>query len=315
MDKRIDGFDILVTGTGAKFSMAVLKDLLPDTESTLFFGKLYRLSVGQLGRVLRTLFEGTTVIDALLAEDGLHSHELQDYIVDELGFEDLVSGGQISMEESVPPPAQLLPELWEAAEIEIARSIQEVADRLQTVVAALPGKKGRLLLKSMQVMNAKRPVLGDYRASIHHPPREQNLVVLDVSGSMSEDTVRRIVGDVVGLAYLADAHLAVVSDTTTRWGPGEFDVDQVLAASEFSGTHYETLAPLLDERWGVVVTIADYDSSIGAAELLKERSGRIGMLLDISLVSRPTFLAEALSPLADEVRPLLMAADGVYQIQ
>jgi hypothetical protein len=60
----------------------------------------------------------------------------------------------------------------------------------------------------------------------------------------------------------------------------------------------------------VVVTIADYDSSWSAREeIKKECTGKIELLLDISLVSRPTFLSEVVGQLATEVRPLLVAAD------
>ena len=55
------------------------------------------------------------------------------------------------------------------------------------------------------------------------------------------------------------------------------------------------------------VTIADYDSSLGAKQVLASRSGRIGTVLDISLVGKPTFLSECVGQLADEVKPLLVA--------
>jgi hypothetical protein len=73
------------------------------------------------------------------------------------------------------------------------------------------------------------------------------------------------------------------------------------------------LAPLFDgQDWDAVVTIADYDSSPAAAAVLARCSGKIGQLFDVSLVNRSTYLAECLSPLADEVRPLLIASNTAY---
>ena len=125
---------------------------------------------------------------------------------------------------------------------------------------------------------------------------------------MSESTIEKIVEPVVGLGYMADAHLVIVSNTATHWGPGEYTVDAVMEAAEFGGTHYETLAPLFERDWGTVVTIADYDSSWSAKGALASCNGSIQQVLDISLVNSPTFLAECLGQLAAEVRPLMIAS-------
>ena len=139
------------------------------------------------------------------------------------------------------------------------------------------------------------------------------LVVFDVSGSMSQSTVATIVDDVVGLAYEANAALAIVSNTCTYYAPGAYGTADVLRDAEYGGTHYEQLVPLFkDQDWDVVVSIADYDSSRAAADALRRCKGKIGQLFDVSLVSRSTYLAECLAPLANEVRPLLIARDGVY---
>jgi len=131
-----------------------------------------------------------------------------------------------------------------------------------------------------------------------------------VSGSMSEPTVRTIVDDVVGLAYEANAALAIVSNTCTYWDAGAYNTDVVLAAAEYGGTHYEQLAPLFSNGldWDVVITIADYDSSYSSKDVLGQCTGRIGELFDISLVQRSTFLAECLGQLADKVRPLMVSS-------
>ena len=58
----------------------------------------------------------------------------------------------------------------------------------------------------------------------------------------------------------------------------------------------------------MVVCFADYDSSWSSKEAIAQCTGHIDLVLDISLVSRPTYLAEVVGQLADEVRPLLVAA-------
>ena len=164
-----------------------------------------------------------------------------------------------------------------------------------------------MVFETMAKFNKQRPSIGMYQASIKHEQVPDVLVILDVSGSMREDTIRAIVDDVVGLSWEAKAHLAIVSDNAYVWEPGSYNVDDVLAMAEYGGTQYEMLAPLLDRDWGTVVTIADYDSSLGAKQALAKRKGRIGTVLDISLVGKPTFLSECVGQLADEVKPLLVA--------
>lgn len=301
----MNDLEIIEIKPGIRFSLGTLKRGLPDIESALFLAKLYKLDAYQLGHLMRTVFDERNLVQVLMGEDHTHSYDLQDYLL-ELGYESLIESGSIIFGEA-PPKGEILPELWKDLEVSIARSIQEVAEKLKDVVGSMPGKQGEMIFQTMMKVNARRPILGDHKAHIHHAPQRENLVVLDVSGSMSEHTIQTIVEDVMALTYMANAHLAIVSDTSTHWGPGEATVEAVLNVAEYSGTHYETLAALMDQDWGVVVTIADYDSSWNAMGAIKSRAGHIQQLLDISLVNRPTFLAEVLGQLADEVRPLLIA--------
>ena len=303
--KLHDKLNLIQLKPGLKFSVFALKAALPDIETALFFGKLYELNASQLARLLATVFDGIGVVAAICKDDGIHSHELQDYIV-ELGYEFLIKQGDVVFEPA-PQPGEFLPLLWEQLEVDVAKSIKEVAEKLVDVVGQMPGKEGEMVFRSLMTVNAKRPILGDYRAHIHHAPAPDNLVILDCSGSMSEQTITTIVEDVVALSYTANAHLAIVSDTTTHWDPGTFTADSVLAEAEYGGTHYETLAQLLSRDWGVVVTIADYDSSVRAKEAIARCTGHVELLLDISLVDQPTFLAETVGQLAAEVRPLMVA--------
>ena len=292
---------------GKKFPLALLKTMLPDVETILFFGKAYSLNVHQVSNLLYKVKGSSSVATALSSGD--HSTSLQDYLVDLA--EDLpeLEEGDLTFAHDVKPKGEILPHMWESIEVEIASSIQEVIAKLDPVLDKMPGKQGHMLFKSMLTMNKQRPTLGDYRATINHPPAPPNLVVFDVSGSMSESTVRAIVDDVVALSVKANAHLAIVSNSTTVWEPGTFTSDSVMQAAEFGGTHYETLLPLFQRDWGTVVSIADYDSSYDVPSLFrKEAKGRVRLLLDVSLVDKPTFLAEVLSNVADEVRPILVAS-------
>ena len=197
--------------------------------------------------------------------------------------------------------------MWDSIEIKVASSIVEVADKLAATLDRLPGKEGRMVFQHMQVLNRNRPTIGDYRAAIDHPVVNDNLVIFDVSGSMTEPTVKAIAEDVVALGYKANAHLVIVSNTARHWEPGSYSVDTILSEAEYMGTHYETLVPLFDRDWGTVVTIADYDSSRDALKEFASRTGRVGKVLDVSLVNRPTFLAECVGQIAEEVEPILIA--------
>ena len=130
---------------------------------------------------------------------------------------------------------------------------------------------------------------------------------------MSQNTIRTIAGDVVALGMKADATLALVSSTARVWDPGTYGLDDVLHAAQYRGTHYETLAPLLNQPWGVVVTIADYDSSMDACRYLRDNApmGSIEKLLDISLVGKPTYLAECVGQFAKVIEPLLVARNDL----
>ena len=288
---------------GKAFSEATLKKLLPDIETALFFAKVYKLDHVKLGELLSTVFN-TTLIKALTK--GQHSTELQDYLVDTVPASLLPKGKSISFKNQVPP-GQFLPELWEQLEVQIIASIAELSEKLIDTLEALPTKNGNMVFQTMAKLQKQRPVIGVFEAQVKHQRVPDVLVILDVSGSMSASTIAEIVDDVVALSWKASAHLAIVSDTATFWEPGTYEVSDILGAAEYSGTRYEQLAPLFDKDWGTVITIADYDSSASAKAEISKRKGRIGQVLDISLVNQPTYLGECAAQLADSFRPLLVA--------
>lgn len=304
--------------SGRAFPTKFLQQSLPDVETVLFFAKVYDLEPSDVSLVLHQCVP-SPVVDALTAEAGMHSISLQDYLVEEyqdsngdwhydsLEFLEMLGGVK------KPVDAELLPEVWKNLELTIADSIAKVAETIATTIEHMPGRTGEMVFQTLAKVNARRPTLGDYRAGFHHTPQKRVLVVFDVSGSVSQNTVATIVDDVVGLAYEANAALAIVSNSCFFYPAGGFSTDQVLGDAEYRGTHYEQLVPLFtDQSWDVVVSIADYDSSPSAAAALSRCNGKIGQLFDVSLVSRSTYLAECLAPLATEVRPLLIASDNSY---
>lgn len=282
-------------------SIAKLKELLPDAEHALWFAKLLKLDHDKLSKLLWAVCR-TSVVEALMTGD--HSTELQDYLVDTVPPEVWPEDKPAFVE--APPPAQVLPHLWEDAFVEVAKSIQDVADKLVSTLGMLPSKQGTMVFSTLAQLNRQRQSIGIHKVRIKHTAVPDVLVILDVSGSMTQSTVRAIIEDVVALSWKANAHLAIVSDSTFHWEPGSYNVDDVLAKAEYYGTHYETLAPLFNKDWGTVVTIADYDSAPAAKSVLAKATGRVDTVLDISLVNRTTFLAECVGQLANEVRPLLI---------
>ena len=292
---------------GRKASWATLRRMLPDVETALFFGRAFKLDYKKLSKVIYTVFDGLPIVQALAAGD--HSTDLQDYIVDVVPTDVIQKAG---VQFTGPTPqGVLLPAMWDYIDLEVAKSLLEVANKLTGVLDALPSKYGDMAFKHMAKVNRQRPtIVGTYGARIHHPNVVNNLLILDVSGSMTEATVRAIAGDAVALGWKANATFAIVSNTCQVWEPGTYSVDDVLRAAEYGGTQYETLAPLFDQDWGTVITIADYDSSYSAKAPIASKPGRIASVIDISLVNRPTYLAECVGQLADKVEPLLIASSA-----
>lgn len=296
------GLELIEFMPGRKASVKTLKALLPDVETALFFAKALDMTYNQLRKLLEVVFD-TTVLRALT--QGSHSTELQDYLVDSIIPEvEEMHAVQVSFD--TVPHAEFLPAFWEAVDVQIATSLKEVASSLADVVGSMPGLEGSMTFQHMAKMNRQRPTIGTYQAAVTHQRVTDNLVVLDVSGSMTESTISTIIADVVALSWKANAHLAIVSNTTRLWQPGTYTVDDVLREAEFGGTRYETLAPLFERNWGTVVAIADYDSAHDVRYKIAACSGRIGRLLDLSLVNKPTFLSECLGQIANEVQPLML---------
>lgn len=284
----------------------VLKKLLTDIPTALFFARAAKLNYSQLGVLLEELFH-SSVLNALIGGDGIHSHELQDYLVETIPTQVYQQAQTQGMRYVGNETPELLAELFEVVKVDVAKSLQDVVSKL-THSLELLSDQGEMVFKTMAKLNRQRAnTIGTFGATIVHRPIAKSLVVFDVSGSMTRETVRDIVDEVVHLAYQANATLAIVSNSCFSWGPGQARSEDVLRAAEYGGTHYETLAPLFHEDWDAVITIADYDSSWGAKAAIARQPGRVGKVLDISLVDCPTFLSECIGTIADQVEPLLIA--------
>ena len=296
---------IRVTPT-AQFSVGLLQRLLPTIEEALFFAKVYELDYQVLSHLLQKLFPNEPVLQVLF--EGNHSVELQDYLLDVFAeVPDLVAVTEDTF--TGPTPAGvLLPHMWEQLEVDVATSIKEVATKLSATLNLMPSKEGSMVFRHLNQLNKQRPrsSFGKFGAKIVHNPVPDNLVIFDVSGSMTSETVRALVDDVVALSYKANAHLAIVSNNLFYWPMGTYSTKAVLDHAEYGGTCYDQLAPLFEKDWGTVITIADYDSYSDARSVIAKSPGRVGQVLDISLVDRPTFLAQCVGTIADEVRPLLV---------
>lgn len=298
--------DLFEFKPGKRASWATLRRVLPDIETALFFAKAYDMPYNELSTLVFTLFD-SPLLDALRSGD--HSTQLQGYIVDTIPeyYQTPEFMAEVFPEDA--PTGEFLPILWDQVEITIAASIKQVADKMANVLGSLPSMEGSMLFQHMNKLNAQRPgSIGKYGATIKHERVPDTLVILDVSGSMMESTIRAIAEDVVALSWRAKATLAIVSNTCKVWEPGTYTVADVLAEAEYGGTQYEKLAPLFQKDWGSVITVADYDSSWSARGAIAAQPGRIGKVFDVSLVNRPTFLAECVGQLADEIEPMLIAS-------
>lgn len=295
---------IQVTPTVA-YTKDTLSILVLSLEELMFFAKLYDLSGADTVRLAYVLFPHLKAVGELL--HSTHSEELQSYTIDQAEEFFIQLEPKESKEAPIERQESFLTELFKAAEIQIASSIKEIAGTLSTAVSRMPGKQGRMVLKQLNDFNRQRSSIGSYKAVIEHPTSAANLVILDVSGSMTPQTISRIITEVVDLAWHANAHLAIVSNSAFLWEPGTYSEADVMRAAEFQGTHYEQLLELTNLNWGHVITIADYDSSPEVKKLFQDKStGHIDKVIDISLVNRPTHLSECLSVIADTVQHALI---------
>jgi len=302
--------DLFEFAPGRKASWRALGRVLKDLDTLLFFAKALNMPYATLSEMTYVLFK-SSVVNAFLGQADAHSSDLQSYVIDTLPPDVYAEIQRPDLWSDSAPKGELLPAVWDSIDVVIAKSIATVIEKLSRVLDALPSKEGSMVFEHAMKMNRQRPTIGTYGAAIKHQLVPDVLVILDVSGSMSASTISQIVDDVVAMSWKANAHMAIVSNSAFHWEPGTYNVADILRKAEYGGTQYEMLTPLLQKDWGTVITVADYDSSNEAKRYIANNAkGRIGQVLDISLVNRPTFLAECVGQLADDVRPILIGSSG-----
>src|SRR4051812_10326561 len=120
-----DSLELFEIKPGKKFSVPTLRAWLPDTETILFFAKVYDLDARQVGALLHKVLN-TTLSSALFDEGGLHSIDLQGYVLD--GYHDeegewhpgiadatTYEEGDITFDPDVPV-GEILTHVWESLE-------------------------------------------------------------------------------------------------------------------------------------------------------------------------------------------------------
>lgn len=306
-DQLRQSVEIMELRPGLHISKQALRNLLPDVDTALFFGKVYQLDFSQLSYLITELFN-SDVIQALFGEGHAHSSDLQDYLVDVVPDHIQAQHGGLQASDEAPSvDTDILVQAFESARTTVASSIAEVAEKLADVLERFPSKYGQMTFQHLRQLNVQRGTIGTYAPVITHQRVARRLVVLDVSGSMTQYTVERIAGEVVGLAYDIEAYLAIVSEDAFLYEPGTYNTDTVLRDAQYMGTHYEMLTPIFHSDWATVVTIADYDSSLSAKNhFARYARGKVGEVIDFSLVNQPTFLAEVVGQIASKVTPVLM---------
>ena len=301
---------------GMKVGLGVLRSSITDLAEFAHFAAIFKLSEHEARELYTTVFPGTRggFSWAALVSDVAHSTTLQSYIVETAPQDVVEMYGELSEKKKrkIPTPSQdTLARLQGIEQLTVAPSIAEVALKLHGAIEHLPVTQASMTLAAMLKFNTQYNTVGTYGAKIVRPNRvHPNLVVLDDSGSMSEQTIKAIIDEVVALGHHANAHLVLVSNTARHWTPGTYNSKSVLREAQYSGTHYESLSPLfLNQQWDTVITIADYDSSWSACEYLLRESGSTSIreLIDISLVSKPSFLAECLGQFAQSAKPMVIA--------
>ena len=297
---------------GKFVSHATLQRLLPDYKTALFFAKVFYLNWNRLSDLMRIVFPTKSIIEVLYGESSYHSHELQDFLVDIIPPY-IQADHTLKIDETDDiPNTGMLQALFEAATTQVAAKIAEIAQKLGDVLDRMPSKYGEMTFQTLQQFNVQRNAIGTFSPVVQHKRQAKNLVIFDVSGSVSCGTVQALVDEVVGFSYDINASLAIVSTNAFWWSPGYFDTNTVLNSAEYASTQYHMLAPVLNEDWDTVVTIADYDSSRSSKNYLRDHcTGHIGEVLDISLVDKPTYLAECVGQFADAVT-IMSISDSSY---
>lgn len=286
------------------FNEQKLIEVLDTPAKLVIFSRAMQLDHNGFRRLVKAM--GYNGVAEIMARWG-HSSSLQSYVVSndfiseptQMSF---ILDDDDELKES--DRANLLAEILSLASVKVIDKIEDLCRLLAHQLVTNAGEaQTRLGFQFIQqYADAHKRVKPTYGLGIQRVVEGgtlDNLVILDVSGSMGTSTVNAITDEVIALAEEADATLAIVSNNCYYWLPGTATASAVRNAAEYRGTHYEELVKLLDEKdWGTVITIADYDSSLSAKQTIAAQvTTRVQQVLDISLVERPTFLSECVGQL------------------
>ena len=290
---------------GVRFDTDWLKDtlFLTDDEADaigvskydgmILFGQLYKLDAAQLMHLAMIVYGGERLVDMLTAGD--HSYTLQSYterIAGQLEIEETIT---FSEEKTVPAHDSLLTQLFEANQVGITSLTVEISDKFSKFLNTLPGHESKLEVQRLNRVNRRTGYPVSQRARIEYSNLLPNLLIIDVSGSQGRPLVESFVDNCIDLAVKYEMHLALVSHIAEWFVPGTYDRDTVLDSQCMNGgTHYRALADIgvASQNWGTVVCVADFDGQQSDQDAWAKAGGSIDQVIDISTVTKQSWLSE-----------------------
>lgn len=296
---------------GVRFDEAWLKDTLYLTEEDadalgvskydglILFGQIYKLNAQQLMHLARIVFNIDDTDDMIgMLTDGDHSYTLQSYVeelADALNIEETIT---FSEERTVPEYDSLLTQLFEAHQVGITDLVVQISDKFSKFLSAQPGHESKLEVQRLNKVNRRTGMPVSQRARIEYSNLLPNLLIIDVSGSQGRHLIESIVDSCIDLAVKYDMHLAIVSHIAEWYVPGTYDRDTVMNSPCMNGgTRYASMAEIgvASQAWGTVVTMADYDGQQSDRDAWRKAGGSIDKVVDISTVTKQSWLSEAVN--------------------
>lgn len=283
-------------------------------DGMILFGQLYGLNVQQLTTLARIVFGDEPFIQMLT--EGDHSYSLQSYIEEldvPLQVDETIT---YSAAKTNPEQDSLLVQLFEAHQVGITSLVMEIADKFAKFLTAQPGHESKLEVMRLSKVNRRTNLPVSQRARIEYSSLLPNLLIIDVSSSQGRTLVESIVDNCIALAVKYDMHLAIVSHGAEWFVPGTYDRDTVMNSEWMNGgTRYAALAEIgvASQAWGTVVCVADYDGQQSDQTAWKKAGGTIDKVIDISTVSKQTWLSEAVNIQAPGTVQQLVVAPSNYQ--
>lgn len=317
---------------GVLFDRVWLKDTLHVTDDEaaalgvnkydgmILFGQLYKLDAQQLMALARIVWDEEPFVQMLT--EGDHSYTLQSYIAEldvPLEIDETIT---FSPAKTNPKQDSLFAALFEAHQVGITSLVLEISDKFAKFLGAQPGHESKLEVQRLNKVNRRTSLPVSQRARIEYSSLLPNLLIIDVSGSQGVALIESIVDNCIGLAVKYDMHLAIVSHGAEWFVPGTYDRDTVMESKWMNGgTRYASLAEIgvASQQWGTVICVADYDGQQSDRDAWQKAGGSIERVVDISTVTKQTWLSEAVNVQAPGtvqqlvVAPVDHAARAAYE--